>query len=89
MQTQQLKEFKRGAIKFLQGKLYGLGTVDLWSDSEIIQQQFFTESKIDSEVVLLMIDVPAIHSYQQEVGDEFFEALANSKKIEIFTHKSI
>ena len=36
-----------------------------------------------------MIDVPAIHSYQEEVGDEFFEALANSKKIDIFTHKSI
>ena len=58
-----MKEFKRGAIKFLPGKLYGLGTVDLWSDNELIQSKFFTESKIDSEVVLLMIDVPAIHSY--------------------------
>ena len=36
-----------------------------------------------------MIDVPAIHSYQEQVGDELFEALANSKKIDIFNHKSI
>jgi hypothetical protein len=36
-----------------------------------------------------MLDVPGVHSYQEQVGDDFFEALANTKDINIFTHKSI
>ncbi|CDW78106.1 wd-40 repeat protein [Stylonychia lemnae] len=88
-QTDQLKDFRRGAIKYQNGLDYAVNTVELWPDSDHIQKKFFMQSNIDSEVVLELLDVPSVHCYQEKVSEQFFEALADCKKIDIFKHKSI
>lgn len=51
---------------------YAVGAVEMWADHKDIKSTFFADSKIDSEVILELLDVPAVHSYQEKLGEEFF-----------------
>ena len=46
-------------------------------------------SKIDKELRLEFIDIPNLHTYTDEGAEEFFMALSNTEKMEIFNIKAV
>lgn len=84
-----LKEFKRGDIKFENGLNYGITVSELWPDRNVIIKSIFLQSEIDTEVMLEYLDISSVHCYSEKIGDQFFEALAESKTIELFDYRSI
>jgi heme/copper-type cytochrome/quinol oxidase subunit 4 len=60
----------------------------MWPDINKVNELMFTEDTRESDVMLVYLDLPYVHSYQQPVGDEFFNALADAD-IDIFENKSI
>jgi hypothetical protein len=84
-----LAEMKRGSIRYTNGLDYGLIAAELWPEQNKVRERIFTEAKVDTEVSLEYLDVPFVHCYQEKIGDEFFDALANSPNIELFRYRSI
>lgn len=61
----------------------------MWPDIENVEKMLFSNDPKEQEIKLEFLDMPLIHSYQEEVGDEFFKALAETDDIELFNYKSI
>ena len=72
----------------MKGTSPGLATSSLWiSPSEVAQ--VVAPSKIDKELRLEFIDVPNLHTYTDLGQEQFFNALSNTEKMEIFDIKAI
>jgi hypothetical protein len=46
-------------------------------------------SPVDSDIKLEYLDLPRLHCFGDSAGDSFFDALANTEDLTLFTRKSI
>lgn len=84
-----LKDFRRGAIRKMDGLEYGMTTAELWPDKNELKKRVFDEQHIDTEVKLEFLDVVGVHCYTEKVGTDFFNALADSEQLSLFGHRSV
>lgn len=54
-----------------------------------VDRMLFINDPKETEIKLEFLDMPKLHSYSEETGDNFFKALADSEDIELFAYKSI
>jgi len=90
-QTSLLKDhFRRGTL-IKEGDLeYGLTTAELWPNKHKLKEKLFTsEKKADTEIKAEFLDVVGVHCYTEDVGNEFFEALAETGDASLFQHRSV
>ncbi len=64
---------------------YALTTAELWPDKHQLKGKIFSaEKKADTEVKAEFLDVVGVHTYTEDVGNEFFEALAGTGDASLF-----
>ncbi|CDW84531.1 wd-40 repeat protein [Stylonychia lemnae] len=90
IQTDQIKAIRRGAINYAFGnEEYAVNSCELWPDRLTVEDKLFTKSTLDAEIKLEFLDIPSVHSYTGKVGEEFFQAMANSKNMDLFACRSV
>ena len=75
---------KRGALNKGEDDSYVVMPSDPWVWSEEYNQKLITNEKAELPIDVKFLDLPMLHSYQEEVSNEFFEALAGCENLEIF-----
>lgn len=69
---------------------YGLTTAELWPNKHDLKKKLFDkEKKTDTEIKAEFLDIVGVHCYTEEVGDQFFEALADAEDPALFSHRSV
>jgi hypothetical protein len=63
VKTQQLKEVRRGALKYKRKKDSVVVSSEMWFDRATVENKLFTQSPLDSEITLRFLDMPALHCY--------------------------
>jgi len=65
IQTQQLKELKRGLLNYKHGMEYVVTYSEIWCDVTTLIKKSFIESPlaIDTEVKFELLDIPEFHNY--------------------------
>lgn len=63
-------------------------TASFWYGHEATAK-LFQKAPIEQEIKLTFVDIPKLHSYKEEVSQEFFEALAETERMELFDLKAI
>lgn len=79
-----LRGQRRGALIYSSDLDYAVNSCELWPDMDQVDKMLFSNDPRESEIKLEFLDMPKIHSYSEKIGDEFFEALADSDDIELF-----
>ena len=89
IQTEQVKQIRRGALDFRHGLDYVYTTGSLWDSTQQVEDRLFQVSPVDADIKLEYLDLPRLHCYGDKAGDEFFSALADTEDIELFNSRSI
>jgi hypothetical protein len=92
-QTILLKDhFRRGTINKQNDLNYGLTTAELWPDKHKLKEKIFKKEegrKSDTEIKAEFLDVVGVHTYTEDVGAEFFNALTETPDSTLFSHRSV
>ena len=60
---------RRGSILYKNGmEDYAVESCELWPDKLTVEKKLFTQSTLDSEIMLEFLDIPSIHSYSGKIG---------------------
>ena len=82
--------FRRGTLNKFDDLDYGITTAELWPEKDKLRERLFREKGgADTEIKAEFLDVVGVHCYTEDVGNEFFEALADSGDAELFNHRSV
>jgi hypothetical protein len=86
LQTHHLKKFKKGMIRIT--KSTGTSVAPFWI-SPADMSKVLQPAPIEQEIRLDFVDMPNVHSYDNENAIEFFEAIAKTEDMDIFDRKAI
>jgi hypothetical protein len=76
---------RRGTLKKENDLDYALTTAELWPDKHELKRKLFSvEKKADTEVKAEYLDIVGVHTYTEDVGNEFFDALADTGDATLF-----
>ena len=87
--------FKRGCIRKFEDLDQGIVLSDLWPDKKELHKLIFDvaekgeKEKPEAECKAEFLDIVGLHCYKEEIGDEFFEALAGSSDLSLFSYRSV
>jgi hypothetical protein len=69
---------------------YGITTAELCPDKRKLKEKIFTlDKKADTEIKVEFLDVFGVHTYTEDVGAEFFDALAEKVSAYLLSHRSL
>jgi len=85
-QTSQIVKLKKGCIRV--SNTTGISVAPFWLLPRDMQK-ILQPAPIEQEIRLEFVDIPNIHCYDSEMGDNFFAALAGTDEMEIFEKKAI
>jgi hypothetical protein len=68
---------------------YAVSVAELWPDLTSLKSKVLKDSPLDADIKVELLDIPAIHCYQEPDGDRFFSALAETSQIDLFSHRSV
>lgn len=68
-------------------------TAELWSNEQEMMQNLLRQNEdmqdVENEIKVSIIDIPAVHRFTEETGDQFFDKLARVEKIQMFENTII
>ena len=74
---------------------HGITTSELWPDKHALRKKLFDKAegtekeKPEAECKVEYLDIVGLHCYTEEVGSEFFDALAGSGDLSLFSYRSV
>jgi hypothetical protein len=70
-----------------------VATAELWSNENEMLDSLFKMNEdgidVENEIKVSIIDIPAVHCFQEKIGDEFFDNLARVERINMFENNII
>jgi hypothetical protein len=70
-----------------------VATAELWSNENEMEESLFRMNDdgidVENEIKVSIIDIPAVHCFQEKIGDEFFDNLARVERINMFENNII
>jgi hypothetical protein len=86
-QTDVTFQIKRGAIA---EETNGLAVSNLQMDKDLIGLKLFEHGNvIEQEVIVQVLDIPKLHDYQEEIGDEFIKAVSLCSNFDLYSSSAI
>jgi len=61
----------------------------IWMDTKDIEKSLFKESPVEADIRLEFLDLPKLHCYGNKTTTAFFDSLANTDNIELFSNRGI
>ncbi|CDW77719.1 wd-40 repeat protein [Stylonychia lemnae] len=84
IQTQILHQYKRAAIKFHSRKHYAINLTNLWTEKDLFHKQYFETGKLETDVKIMLIDLPKLNIHADQTSQELFLALSKCQELDIF-----
>jgi hypothetical protein len=90
-QTALLKEnFSRGTINLHDDLNYGLTTAELWPDMKKLKEKILSnQNNAETSIKAEFLDIVGVHTYTDDVAVKFFDALAETSDLSLFSHRSV
>ena len=90
-QTALLKEnFSRGTINLHDDLNYGLTTAELWPDMKKLKEKILNnQNNAETSIKAEFLDIVGVHTYTDDVAVKFFDALAETSDLSLFSHRSV
>ena len=86
-QTDVTYQIRRGAIS---EETDGIAVTNLQMDKDLIRVKLFEQGNaIEQEVTVQVLDIPKLHDYQEEIGDEFIKAVSQCSNFELYSSTAI
>jgi hypothetical protein len=69
---------------------YGLTTAELWPNIDELKIKILdNKNNAETSIKAEFLDIVGVHTYSDEVAVKFFDALAESKDLTLFSHRSV
>jgi len=86
-----IQDYTRGRIDADNECGFVMTADQLWSENldQSLQRKLYQPHLLEAPLTMKVLDIPHMHKYQNDIADDFFESLAETECIEIFSNISV
>ncbi|CDW90562.1 UNKNOWN [Stylonychia lemnae] len=87
--TQILAQYKRGVIQVDPQKNYKLKLTNIWPRRDEFKEKFFEQGKFQSDIKIMLLDLPRLNIYANELSQELYLKLSRCNSLDVFKISTI